>query len=440
MKMRNNLVMKLSLLTVLLFFQYEPCIGQWTTQESGITDNLLDVFFIDEHNGWAAGENGIIIATTDGGSTWTVQETPVDKNLTRILFTSADTGYVISDSTDLLFTKNGGASWLTYDFGTGIQLRGISFINSDTGWVSGTDYILVDRSIAVLFKTVDGGYTWERVYEIPVPLGLPNFFNGVSFVDQNNGLAFETYYFDNFNQTYVHRTTDGGGMWEKIGETNGPTYKVKRAAGDTLWATGMANISISFNSGANWTGIGRSFAFGGVPDIELVNGRTGWFITNNTNFIENSRINYTEDAGTTYNIMLEKQKPYLRGLSAIGSNLLWAVGDSGLVIHYDKTITSVKEKPQIPREFELHQNYPNPFNLSTVIRFNTIQQARITIRIYDIAGREIVILTSKVYLPGTHEVTWDGRNEKHSIVSSGMYFYQLKSGNYRTVKKMILLK
>jgi hypothetical protein len=88
----------------------------------------------------------------------------------------------------------------------------------------------------------------------------------------------------------------------------------------------------------------------------------------------------------------------------------------------------------IPENFILKQNYPNPFNPVTLIKFEVPADAMVTIKVYDILGKE-VFSVREFKKPGLHEVQFDG-----SIFASGMYFYTLSSGTFSDTKKMVLLK
>jgi hypothetical protein len=103
-------------------------------------------------------------------------------------------------------------------------------------------------------------------------------------------------------------------------------------------------------------------------------------------------------------------------------------GDNGLV-----GINPVSN--EIPKSFLLMQNYPNPFNPATSIKFLIPISGFITIKIYDILGKEITSLLSENLQPGTYEVNWNA-----SDYPSGIYFYKLTSGSYIGTKKMVLLK
>ena len=88
-----------------------------------------------------------------------------------------------------------------------------------------------------------------------------------------------------------------------------------------------------------------------------------------------------------------------------------------------------------PERYNLYQNYPNPFNPMTKIRFDIPKPAFTNLKLYDMTGREIAVLTEESLLPGVYEVTFDG-----SGLSSGVYFYRLSSKYFNETKKMILLK
>jgi hypothetical protein len=102
---------------------------------------------------------------------------------------------------------------------------------------------------------------------------------------------------------------------------------------------------------------------------------------------------------------------------------------------------------RVPNEFHLEQNYPNPFNPTTNIEYRIPEPeptARygagmnyefVTLKIFDILGQEVATLVNGMKKPGSYSVNFDG-----SKLSSGMYFYQLKAGNYSDIKKMVLMK
>ncbi len=89
----------------------------------------------------------------------------------------------------------------------------------------------------------------------------------------------------------------------------------------------------------------------------------------------------------------------------------------------------------IPTRFVLSQNYPNPFNPSTAISYELAAPSHVTLKIFDVLGREVATLVNEVKPTGKFEAVWDARN-----VASGLYIYRLEAGSFRDVKKMVLLK
>ncbi|NUN70632.1 MAG: choice-of-anchor D domain-containing protein, partial [Bacteroidetes bacterium] len=96
--------------------------------------------------------------------------------------------------------------------------------------------------------------------------------------------------------------------------------------------------------------------------------------------------------------------------------------------------------PTIPTEYALSQNYPNPFNPSTRIEFALPAAENVSLKIYDILGREVRSLINDQYNPGRYDITWDGKNNLGSQVSTGMYIYHLRAGQFSQTKKMMLMK
>ncbi|MBI3111113.1 MAG: choice-of-anchor D domain-containing protein [Ignavibacteriales bacterium] len=104
------------------------------------------------------------------------------------------------------------------------------------------------------------------------------------------------------------------------------------------------------------------------------------------------------------------------------------------------TVTDV-EDGNVPLTFSLSQNYPNPFNPTTNINFSLPERLPVDLRVYDLLGREVVVLLNgEDRNPGRHTVRWDGRNSFGQSVSTGVYFYRIVAGGYVQSKKMVLLK
>ncbi len=139
------------------------------------------------------------------------------------------------------------------------------------------------------------------------------------------------------------------------------------------------------------------------------------------------------DAGTSYfewnsEILLDMQPD-----EYYGSAPDMGAYEFGFVANDDNTI--------IPdRKCVLHQNYPNPFNPTTTISFSIPKDSKVELSIYNIKGQKVKQLISDQLSTGQHSVVWDGRDENNKPVGSGIYFYKLKVGDFKRVKKMVLMK
>ncbi len=115
----------------------------------------------------------------------------------------------------------------------------------------------------------------------------------------------------------------------------------------------------------------------------------------------------------------------------------------GPVITFNPNGVESNEKPT---KFVLEQNYPNPFskgsggNPTTTIRFKIPNKEFVSLKIYDILGREVKTLMAENKTPGVYSLKWNGEDNFGNKVSSGVYFYRIKAGNFINVKKMVLLK
>jgi hypothetical protein len=102
----------------------------------------------------------------------------------------------------------------------------------------------------------------------------------------------------------------------------------------------------------------------------------------------------------------------------------------------DSILVSVDEETPLQiNDYSLLQNYPNPFNPSTTIRFEIPESQAVNLTIYDVLGREVAILVNEVKNAGRYNIKFDA-----SHLSSGVYFYRLKAGNFIQVKKLMLMK
>ena len=112
--------------------------------------------------------------------------------------------------------------------------------------------------------------------------------------------------------------------------------------------------------------------------------------------------------------------------------------------HRPADVEEPEENQKLPSAFTLEQNYPNPFNPETRIKYTVgsrqTHSIPTTLKVYNILGQLVRTLVDEPQEPGTHEVIWDGKDEKENEVASGVYLYQLKTADFRQTRKMVLIR
>ncbi len=114
-----------------------------------------------------------------------------------------------------------------------------------------------------------------------------------------------------------------------------------------------------------------------------------------------------------------------------------ATPDRPIKLVIEKIYTDVKDKEVRLPSFNLKQNYPNPFNPTTTISYQLSAVSKVSLKVYDVLGREVTTLVNEVQSAGEHSTQFAMGNRQ---IPSGIYFYQLKAGEYISTKKMIILK
>jgi hypothetical protein len=128
--------------------------------------------------------------------------------------------------------------------------------------------------------------------------------------------------------------------------------------------------------------------------------------------------------------------PQSRGVAANGKYVYVAEKIDGLTVYGNNLVTAVEQAGSTtPESFLLDQNYPNPFNPSTHIRFSVLSKGIVSLRVFDILGREVMVLVNEVLDGGSYVATFDARH-----LTSGTYMYTLSANNLRMSQKMLLLK
>jgi len=378
-----------------------------------------------------------------------------------------------------VFTRNGGVwtqqgSKLVGTGGIGDDWQGFSVALSSDGntFVEGGFYDNNDAGAVWIF-TRSGGL-WTQQGQKLVGAGAAGGAKqgwSVAISSDGNTLV-EGGYVDNGGQGAVWVFTRSGGVWTQQGSKLVGTGAVGSdvfqgiavsisSDGNTLIEGGDDNngagaVWVFTRSGGVWTQQGSKLvgtgAVGGATQGNSVaispDGNTIVEGGNEDNYGQGAVWAFTRSGGVWTQLGSK-----LVGTGAVGTEVLQgfavSISSEGTVaeggdgdnsagavwVFHDPTIGIKNISQTIPSTYSLSQNYPNPFNPSTNIGFRIVHFGLVTLRIYDLLGREVATLINEAISPGTYEYEWNATN-----LSSGVYFYRITTGYFTDVKKMTLLK
>jgi photosystem II stability/assembly factor-like uncharacterized protein len=398
----------------------------WFPINNGITAaNVLDICFDNEGTIYTANWSNGFQKSTDNGKTWSV----INNGLTNSYCYSIiadDNGFLIGGTDQGSFrSTDKGASWhqitipgndyayylrkdrknriyaLTY--GTGLYRTsdlGNSWVKLDDGWISGYVFgFLIDDEENIyagtrrgaIYKSTDDGNSWSEVYRSTNQNAVVN----------RISISPKGYIFATCSNEGILRSKDGGSSWTLI--NNGITFQNTRSLGITQ----NGEIFVGYAAG---------------------------------------KIYYSQDHGESWqdytsNLDLVVVRHFLFDKD---DNLYLATDESVWRINPDSVTTIVKSEDKV-YQFALMQNYPNPFNPVTKIKYavpsslssqeRTGVRSFVTLKVYDIIGKEVTVLVNKEQEAGEYEVEWNASN-----IPSGVYFYTLRAGELAQTRKLVLLR
>jgi len=419
---------KIILIFVIIFHSLlfiSDCFSQWIVQNSGVSVNLYDVKFLNRYTGWAVGENGTVLKTTNGGNIWELIPNPsfgMGKILNCISVIDSNYAYVVGAHSTYLKTTNGGNNWIIIrngPWGSGGGLNSVFYLNKDTGWAVG--------DMRLLF-TKDGGKSFDS---ISLTVMINQYSHDMHFKDLYTGIM--------SCDGKCFKTTNSGYNWF---DTNVPTggwaymFLKISVVDDYIWLVGNGKKVFRSTDYANsWDTV--TYITINPPLM------TASYFTNiNTGFVGGDYGYLYKTTNSGYNWIRENTGTDQRFWGSIwfyNDSIGWGVGGAGKIMNTttggQSLVNITSNENKVPESFHLYQNYPNPFNPVTKINFALPKQGFVTIKIYDVLGREVRTLVNEVKTPGNYIVEFNA-NE----LASGVYFYKIEVNGFSDVKRMILIK
>ena len=307
-----------------LFHALDTVWSEWNTTTSGTSLPLNSVTMVNSTTGWAVGNNGIILNTTDRGVTWTVQaDGEFDDDLLKVRFDDASNGWITGTNGIILSTSNGGANWIVQNSNVIFDLYDIAHVASDDFWAVGS---------LTLLKSTDDGSTWEPNNSGTIP--TPSLMD-ITFV--NDSLGFAVGY-----GAAILRTTNGGDSWEY--RRRNPEYyveewftKVQFLNADTGFCVGQHGITPgtgvilkTIDGGETWEkGL---IYYGELPDTTLAIEDVFSLDYNHCWIVAGDKILKSTDGGFEWEKMELQTTNDLNGIVFINEETGWAVGMNGTIL------------------------------------------------------------------------------------------------------------
>jgi len=436
--MKKILVLLFVVSTYNLLLNIQVANSQWVQQYNAGNVYLNAIQFTSNNTGYAVGESlfdttrVILLKTTNGGTNWFYLELGNNNKpgLQNISFIDDLTGYVCGEWINIFKTTNGGINW-TYSVAPvfeNINYYAIQFLNEQTGYIGGR--------YGMRAKTTNAGVNW---FTLDTAISR---INAIHFFDINTGLMSDGY-------SGIYRTTNGGANWiykyqpdsanipyslNNFSFSNDNTGYV---VGNTSLITNLGILLKTTNKGVDWS-IVRTFPQQMYSICALNNGAVyaGGFM---------NYVIYSSNAGSSWsNQVLPVQNSITNSIYFSNNNTGYCCDNGGNICRTTNGGVRVENiSTEIPSKYYLSQNYPNPFNPSTKIKFDIPALSfpsvsignPITLKVYDIMGREVQTLVNERLQPGTYEVFYDGSGQ-----NSGVYFYKLTTPNSSITKSMVLIK
>ena len=415
--------------------------AQWVQQTSGTTASLTDVVMLDTVTVIAVGRDRSILRTTNAGTTWINVAAPLSyvEPWNSLSFFDTTTGIIVGDHGVVVTTSNGGKSWSWHAIPGGQTCfsalcvgPGSFYVGADSGWV---------------YNTSDTGRTWtaEKISAWPIralfayrgPIILDEFGGTDRFIGVSKyaltPYSFCTQYvvpppswsekiLPEFqalgSQAFDGEFCNGGGTGFIVGvqgDFRAAPAIIRRSMSDTSWR--MVPSSVPGNGALR--GVSAPSA-----DVIYVCGNDGMLLK-------------SKDGGDTWTATAVPTTRNLNAIYFFDEKRGFAVGDSGLILRTSNGgVTGVDDREgNVPTRFALEQNYPNPFNPSTTILFRLPSRSFVSLKVFDVLGREVATLVSEGLPSGTYTVRWTA-----AAFPSGVYLYQLRAGSFVETKKLVLLR
>ncbi|HTY11823.1 MAG TPA: T9SS type A sorting domain-containing protein [Bacteroidota bacterium] len=422
-----------SLLFVIGFFVCSHgAFAQWNIIPDLRFTNIYCFLAVNDSTVLAGGDNMVLMRSTNGGTSWTnIMGNGI--SVDTVLSLGEGLGYIFAGTfgvESFYRSSDLGNTWSVVNAGlpSSAQLNAFTF-------VGGTLFAATEQGV---YSSADSGKTWQSdtaglalsqpgldgwgMVGIAVAGGrlftIKNF-GGYVYSSQTDSIYWRPITPEYYNTGYAMAAADTTVM---IATQQGMYVY----GGDTTWLQRNNGLPINDTTQVMrcLLATSDSLVFASLTSSSTTTAVQGLYVTSDIGKTW-LRVNDTAFSGASVTAMTANTK-YLYAGTRMG----------GWRIPMADVITAVSsDRPQFPGKYVLYQNYPNPFNPTTVISYALPASASVSLRVYDLLGREVQVLVDERQGAGEHAVTFNA-----GACASGVYFYRLQAGAFTQTKKLMILK
>lgn len=369
----------------------------WSSQASGTSNNLDGVWFTDALKGWAVGDVGTSLRTTNGGQTWSPFNL-TNQDLEDVAFHGSNPliGLIVGDDGRIFRTADGGANWSQVTSGTGSNLRAVAFGAGGAAYAAGRD--------GVILRSTDFGASWAVIETGTVR------WEGIWAIGDNHAWVVG-------REGNIKATANAGASWTSQPSSSGSDlHGVFFIDGQNGWAVGQNDVALrTTNGGASWalSNAGINVSLDGV---HFESAGEGWVVGSL------GRIWRTTNGGANWLAEASPVSSELNDVFFTDLNHGWAVGAGGAIVA--RISAGVEELPATGVRGSVEAR-PNPMTARGSISYSVPAPGRVAVRVVDAAGRLVKVLASGVVEAGRHELSWDRSDGSGRQVADGVYYYDV---------------
>ena len=411
--------------------------SQWYVVHPLGKTNLNSVCYSDDEDVFVIDNRGFLNFSTDQGTNWFEIQIASNTSLNSITFAEYSVSYIVGNRGNIFISETNWKDWKDISLDDYFHLNDVQFISNGRGVTVGSKEVVIDGRtyfLPSIHITTSYGFEWKEIQ-----FDFRGKLNSVTYSEKGLIIAVG----DTGLMLY---SSDFGNTWsQEYLRTDNNFNSVSLCPDNTILIAGdRGSFYYSVYPGEKWNKIQ-------LPEFYNIKSacfkEEGVIVAAGTKYMEKENNSFTVAALVRIDIGTNKwseefAKIYgkYNSVSFCNPETAIAVGDQGTITLYNSPTTFEDPYNSSVNNFKLYQNHPNPFNPNTKISWQSPVGSHQTLKVFDVLGNEVATLVDEYKPAGRYEVEFSVAQVSRLELASGVYFYQLKSGDFIQTRKMLLVK